>query len=167
MPRTTKRVVKKPTPVVNDEFTEFDSFITKKQSGGSKGWLAITLVVIIVALVGALLFMNKNEGLEKELSYKSVVLDTGQVYYAKVVKEDALNFYLDDVYYIQTQQKTIPSQEEDEEDQVVQVPVLVHRGEELHKPQGLLQINRSKVVLIEEIGEESEIVLEINRLKSL
>ncbi len=165
MPRTTKRVVKKPTPVVNDEFTEFDSFITKKQSGGSKGWLAITLVVIIVALVGALLFMNKNEGLEKELSYKSVVLDTGQVYYAKVVKEDALNFYLDDVYYIQTEQKTIPS--EDEEPQVITVPVLIHRGDELHKPQGLLQINRSKVVLIEEIGEDSEIIQEINRLQNL
>ena len=167
MPRTTKRVTKKPTPVTKDEFTEFDSFVTKRPSSNNKSWLAITLVVIIVALVGVLLFMNSNKGLEKELSYKSVLLDTGQVYYAKVVKEDALNFYLDDVYYIQTQQKTIPSQEEDEEDQVVQVPVLVHRGEELHKPQGLLRINRSKVVLIEEIGEESEIVLEINRLKSL
>ena len=109
--------------------------------------------------------MNSNKGLEKELSYKSVLLDTGQVYYAKVVKEDALNFYLDDVYYIQTEQKTIPS--EDEEPQVITVPVLIHRGDELHKPQGLLQINRSKVVLIEEIGEDSEIIQEINRLQNL
>ena len=94
-------------------------------------------------------------------------MENGQTYYAKVAKEDALNIYLSDVYYIQIEQQAVQPEgevKEGEEPQVVEVPVLIKRGQELHKPQGLMQINRSKLVAIEEIGADSEILKEIERI---
>jgi len=120
---------------------------------------------LIIVLAGALWFVKQpDSNFVKDTDLKAIALDNGQVYYAQVVQEDSLNIYLDDVYYIQTEQRVIPAQDEDSEDQVVNVPVLVKRGDELHKPTGLLQINRDRVVGIETIGQDSEILIEINRM---
>ena len=98
--------------------------------------------------------------------YQAIFLDNQQVYFAKVVKEDAMSVYLEDVYYIQTQQQVIPATEEGAEDTVKEVPVLVKRGQELHQPSGWMQINRDKIVSIEQIGAESEILKEIEKVKA-
>ncbi len=162
MPRT-KQSAKKVSATKKEELMDFDQFVNEEPKN-SKPWIAIILLVIIVSLVGVLLSVYKGD-MDKEFKYKAIYLDNNQVYYAKVVREDALSIYLDDVFYIQTQEQTIPAQEEDEEDRVVNVPVLIQRGEEFHKPEGLLQINRDKLIAIEEIGEGSEILMEIERLK--
>ena len=124
------------------------------------------MIIVILALIGALLFLSKG-GFDKEMKYKAVFLDNNQVYFAHVAKEDSLNIYLADVYYIQTQQQVVPAEDEDSEDQVVEVPVLIKRGGELHQPSGWMQINRSKIVSIEEIGDDSEVLKEIQRQESL
>lgn len=164
MPRT-KESIRKKSPSKKEELMDFDQFVNEEPKN-NKPWVAIILLVIIVALVGVLLSVYKGD-LDKEFKYKAIYLDNNQVYYAKVVREDALSIYLDDVFYIQTQQQTIPAEEEGEESQVVNVPVLIQRGDEFHKPEGLLQINRDKLIAIEEIGEGSEILMEIERLKEL
>ena len=172
MPRTTKAKTtspKKPTRRVakKDEsaLLEFEDFISQKpQASRSKGWLAVTLIFLIAILAVAWFFMSQTINLQKEVKFKAVYLDNNQVYYAKVVKEDSLNIYLDEVYYIQSEDFTIPAEEEDGEPQIVTRPVLVQRGQELHKPEGLMQINRDKLVAIEEIGAESEILAEIERI---
>ena len=161
----TRENIRKANSSKKEELMDFDQFVNEDPKN-NKPWVAIILLVIIVTLVGVLLSVYKGD-LDKEFKYKAIYLDNNQVYYAKVVKEDALSIYLDDVFYIQTQQQQIPPQEEDGEPQVVNVPVLIHRGDEFHKPQGLLQISRSKLIAIEEIGEDSEILLEINRIKGL
>ncbi len=167
MPRkkeTTKRAPRA-KKVKEEELMDFDQFVTPKQKN-NKSWIAILLSVIIVILIGVLLYTNTGE-MDKEYKYKAIYLDNNQIYYAKVVREDALSIYLDDVFYIQTQQQTIPAEDEDSEPQVINVPVLIHRGDEVHKPEGLLQLNRDKLVAIEEIGENSEILTEIERIKGL
>ena len=161
----TRENIRKANSSKKEELMDFDQFVNEDPKS-NKPWVAIILLVIIVALVGVLLSVYKGD-LDKEFKYKAIYLDNNQVYYAKVVREDAISIYLDDVFYIQTQQQQIPPQEEDGEPQVVNVPVLIHRGNEFHKPQGLLQISRSKLIAIEEIGEDSEILLEINRIKGL
>jgi len=84
-----------------------------------------------------------------------------------VMKEDSLNVYLEDVYYIQTETQLVPATEEGAEDQLIEVPVLIKRGAELHQPQGSLQVNRSKIISIEEVGDDSEILTEIERQQAL
>ena len=167
MPRkkqATKKTIRA-KKVKEEELMDFDQFVSPKQKN-NKSWLAIVLSVIIVILIGTLLYVY-NGDLEKEYKYKAIYLDNNQIYYAKVVREDALSIYLDDVFYIQTQQQTIPAEDEDEEPQIINVPILIHRGDEVHKPEGLLQLNRNKLVAIEEIGEDSEILIERERIKGL
>jgi len=163
---TNTKVAKTISKADEDALMEFEQFVSKPAPAKNKSWLAATLVIIIICLAAVWLFMSQSTTLEKDNSFKAVYLENGETYYAKVVKEDALNIYLDDVYYIQIQQQVIPAETEDEEDQVVEVPVLIKRGQEFHKPQGLMQINRSKLVAVEEIGQDSEIIAEINRINS-
>lgn len=166
MPRTKEDVKKINRSKKGEDLMDFNQFVDDKPKN-AKSWAAIMLIVVIFLLLGILFYVYNNDDLEKEFKYKAISLEGDQVYYAKVVREDTFSIYLDDVFYIQTQQQQIPPQEEDGEPQVVNVPVLIHRGDEFHKPQGLLQISRSKLIAIEEIGEDSEILLEINRIKGL
>jgi len=160
-----KAIAKELTTQEEDALMDFEQFVSKRPSNNrGKTWLALTLIVVIFLLGAAWLFMSRVDNASKEYKFKAVYLDNGQTYYAKVVKEDALNIYLDDVYYIQIEKQTIPATEEGAEDQTVDVPVLIKRGQELHRPEGLMQINRDKLVAIEEIGPDSQILTEINRI---
>lgn len=150
-----------------EEMMDFDDFVarTPKPKNTSKAWVFITLIIVILVLGLAIVFLPKLK-MTKNLSYQTVMLDNGQVYFAKIVKEDTLSVYLEDVYYIQTQQQLVPATEEGGEDSVKEVPILVKRGQELHQPSGWMQINRSKVVSIEQIGADSEILKEIEKVKA-
>ena len=150
----------------NSALMEFEQFIsqTPRPRKNYKIWLAILLLIIIIGLAAWLVFLYKGTPVNNNLKFKAVYLENGQVYYAKVVKEDNLNVYLDDVYYIDTQEVTMPSATGGEETTTTTVPVLVKRGQELNKPQGWLELNRSKVVAIEEVGPDSEIIKEIEKV---
>ena len=150
-----------------EELMDFDDFVarTPKPKSASKAWLFITLILVIIVLGAAIFFVPKLK-MNKTAEYQAIFLDNQQVYFAKVVKEDAMSVYLEDVYYIQTQQQVIPATEEGAEDTVKEVPVLVKRGQELHQPSGWMQINRDKIVSIEQIGAESEILKEIEKVKA-
>lgn len=150
-----------------EEMMDFDDFVARspKPKSGSKTWLFITLVLVIIVL-GAAIFLMPKLKMTKNTEYKAIFLESQQVYFAKVVKEDALSIYLEDVYYIQTQQQVIPATEEGAEDTVKEVPVLIKRGQELHQPSGWMQINRDKIISIEQIGAESEILKEIAKVKA-
>lgn len=164
---TLKLSPKSPAPKKSkddESLLEFEQFITKKpKKTNNRLWLFITLIFVVIILSFAWFFTSNSKDLQKEYKFKAIYLENDQVYYAKVVKEDALNIYLDDVYYIQMQEKSIPSEEEGGEPSVVSVPVLIKRGQELHQPTGWMQLNRDKVIAVEEIGENSEILKEINK----
>ena len=175
---TTKKAAAKPRAKNSDEgaLMDFEQFVSQSprpRAGSNKGLIFSTLLVVIVILAAISIFSFRTTEKvvdEGELKFKAVSIesgDNGLIYYAKVVKEDAMNVYLDEVYYIQMQQQTIPATEEGAEPEVINVPVLIKRGEELHKPEGYLQINRDKVVAIEEIGTDSEILLEIKRVNGI
>ena len=178
MPRVKTILPKKPvSPKVNkndDEgLIEFEQFLAqspKKGNKGNKSWLFMTMLIVVIILGVALVYLSKNTKVAKnDLAFKAIYIDNGdydQVYYAKVVKEDAYYIYLDEVYYIEVGQQVVPPAEEGGEQQLVDVRTLVPRGVELHKPQGYMQINRDKVIAIEEIGQDSEIIKEINRISA-
>jgi hypothetical protein len=161
------KVVAKSNAEPAEDLMDFEQFVSRKSpTSKKKTWLVVTLVVLIVLLSGAVYSLSQSS-LQKDFKYQAVFLDNGQVYFAKVVKEDSLSVYLEDVYYIQTESQIVPSQEEGVEDRVVEVPVLIQRGSELHQPSGRMQLNREKIISIEEIGDDSEILAEIQRQESL
>lgn len=154
-----------------DNISEFESFVAKrptKNSHNPKLW--IFLIIIIVLIAGAWWLFGRNLNLNKTATnnqeFKAIALDNGQVYYAQIAKETDDMIYLTEVYYIQSEQRTVPAEEEGAEDQTVSVPVLVKRGQELHKPTGYLELNRDRVVGVETIGTDSEIYQEIQRIQS-
>lgn len=166
MPRTKKTPAVKNTTKTKDQeaLLEFEEFVSRKpQKSNNRIWMFFTLLILVVLLGIAWAFTWNADNLKKEYKFKAVYLENDQVYYAKVVREDSQNIYLDDVYYIQVEQQTIPAQEEGADPTVVSVPVLVKRGQEIHQPTGWMQLNRDKVIAIEEIGSDSEVLKEINR----
>lgn len=168
MPPKVSTPKNRPTPAKEDNW-QFDQFVAPSvrptKSSSSRAPLIITLLIVLIVLAVVALYLFKFPAKPVSAKYQAVYLDTGQVYYAKVIKEDAYNVYLDDVYYIQSQEQTIPATEEGKEPTKISVPMLVSRSDELQKPEGYLQINRSKVIAIETIGDDSKIVEEIYNLK--
>ncbi len=170
MPRAKTTISKKTSAVASESkddkaLMEFEQFIsqTPRTRKNYRPFITIVLMILIIVLAAWLIFLYRAKPVDNSLKFKAVYLENGQIYYAKVVKEDNLNVYLDEVYYIDTQEVTMPTGEGDEV-ATTTVPVLVKRGQELNKPQGWLQLNRSKVVAIEEIGPDSEIIKEIERV---
>ena len=172
MPRKTiGPVISKKSSTPSEELMDFDQFVTQKTSTLKKPkfkrtWLMVALVLIIVILAGILWLSLRNNASTRTLPYKVIYLDNSQYYYAKLVREDANYIYLDDVFYVQSQEQTVPAEKEGDEPQVVNIPILVHRGQEVHQPTGLLQISRDRVVAIEEIGANSDVYKEIMRVKA-
>lgn len=155
-----------------DRVSEFESFVTPRPQKFSRpsGKVSILIIVIILLIFSAWWFFGRNLHFNKSTvnnpEFKAIALDNGQIYYAQIVKKDDEMIYLTEVYYIQSEQRTVPAEEEGGEDQTVNVPVLVKRGQELHKPTGYLELNRDRVVGIETIGQDSEIYQEIQRLQA-
>ena len=163
----TRRIINNKSASENPaDLMEFEQFVSQKPpTKSSRSWLVTIVIIIIVILAGAVYFFNQGK-LSKDNKLQAIFLDNNQVYFAKVVKQDSSSLYLDNVYYIETQQQVIPATEEGGEDQVINVPTIVKRGSELHKPQGYLKINRSKVISIEEICQDSEVMKEIERINT-
>ncbi len=151
-----------------EDFWEFEQFVNRpaKASVRSRPWLmSVVLILIILVLAGLMVYTFKFKGtVVAPPNFKAIYLDNGQVYYAKVVKEDGLNIFLDEVYYVETKEQLLPATEEGKEPQRVTLPVLVKRTDASYKPQGWLQINRQKVVAIEALSNDSQILQEIDKL---
>lgn len=153
-----------------DDLMEFEKFVAQKQSrqkSNFRGFTVFVLIIFIVAL-SILLFSDKDkkQAGPKNYVFKTIYLESGQQIYGKVIKEDSLYIYLDDVYYTRTEMVEVPAEEEGGEPQQVERARLVARGNELNNPVGLMQVNRSKVFAIDEMGQDSEILKIINQMKA-
>lgn len=105
-------------------------------------------VVILVAAIIIIVSFVKN--VYPKLSklgagdYQAVFLDGGQTYFGRLSKTSANFLYLKDVFYIQSSGAT---------------PVLVELGTvEPHGPKNYLRINRDKVILIQDLKADSQVV---------
>lgn len=113
-----------------------------------KKWCAAVL------FIGALLAggtgcgrANRQKEPEINTPYAAVLLDTGQLYYGKLVNAGGRFPELTDVYYIQSQVN--------QETKAV-TSILVRRGNEWHGPDRMF-LNERHVVLIEPVGTGSKV----------
>jgi hypothetical protein len=79
--------------------------------------------------------------------YQAVLLDTGQVYYAKVEGLGTPFPVLHDVYYVQSSTDPLTKEVKN---------VLIRRGKELHGPTETV-VNARHVVMVEPIGPSSKV----------
>jgi hypothetical protein len=109
----------------------------------------IVLVAAMVLLAGlaACERGHQKKGPETATPYSAVLLDTGQLYYGKLVNAGSKFPELTDVYYIQSsvnpETKAVAS-------------VLVRRGNEWHGPDRMF-LNERHIVLIEPVGTSSKV----------
>jgi hypothetical protein len=107
-------------------------------------WLAA--VVFLAGLTGCERG-HRQKGPEISTPYSAVLLDTGQLYYGKLVNAGSSFPELTDVYYIQSsvnqETKAVTS-------------VLVPRRNDVHGPDRMF-LNQRHIVLIEPVGTNSKV----------
>lgn len=108
--------------------------------------LAAALVVAGVVAWSVLFAPGIERG-----KYQAVFLSNGQVYFGKLRGYHGARPYLEDVYYFQANQNS-----EDEATQGDQV--LIKLGDEIHKPQDKMLLNRDAILFVENLADDSQVV---------
>jgi hypothetical protein len=106
---------------------------------------------ILGLVVGALclgLWMRYHSAPKFDTPYQAVLLDTGQVYYARIEGLGKRFPVLHDVYYVQS--STDPQTKEVKN-------VLIRRGKEPHGPTETV-LNGRHIVMVEPVGPASKIM---------
>ncbi len=127
--------------------------------------------VVVLAVVAVLLllgyYMWQNGGLEKlkvpsllgKQPFQAVFLSNGQVYFGRASNLNGNYVTLRNVYYLQVSQVLQPVQDKKATQQPQTSISLAKLGAaELHKPKDEMKINRSHVIFIEDLDDESQVV---------
>jgi len=162
MPRA-KSITKKTVAKEMPEIMEFEDFVARKSSGAKKKnyfWVYLLLIALIIALSAFLVFGRQQKKPVAEAAYKIIYLDNNILYYAKIIKEDAFNIYLSDVYFIDTQTVEKPAVKEGDEPTTESVEVLRKR-----EASGWLAVNRQKIFGFEDLPADSKVMEMIKSYK--
>ena len=149
-----------------ESFSEMADVTTKK-SGIVGKLLIISLIVVsiaVTAFVGVALF-NGTEGeasLVKKDQYQAVFLSDGQIYFGKVTDVQAEYLVLEDIYYLQVEQRVQPERDAANQDAAVEPKVtLAKLGGELHGPEDQMFISRLQVLFWENLKTEGQVTTAI------
>ena len=120
--------------------------------------LPLVGIILLVAacIVCGLWWFRGSHALKLDTTYQAVLLDNGQVYYAKIERLDSEFSVLTDVYYVEHQ--VDPQTKEGKN-------ILIRRGNEWHAP-NRTAINTRHVVLIEPVAPGSKVAELIAALKN-
>ncbi len=143
-----------------------------KSSGGSLFKNVITLVIVLAILGGGVYLIGGAGSLASLLpggalfhsDWQAIFLSNGQVYFGKVKNPNANFVLVTDIYYLQVTNvdKSALGQPPDVQTQPEQRLTLIKLGNEIHGPMDTMLINRSQVVLIEDLKSDSRVVQAIN-----
>jgi flagellar basal body-associated protein FliL len=130
---------------------------------GKKSRLTRYLVVFVVVLVvagavfGVWYSNNKKSttlvGVDPD-RYQALFLTNGQVYFGKLSQADDKTVKINDIYYLHITQQVQPESEQQTE---AEPPQLIKLGEELHKPDDEMFIDRSQVSFWENIKDDGKV----------
>ncbi|NQU77778.1 hypothetical protein HQ544_03720 [Candidatus Falkowbacteria bacterium] len=162
--------------------------LKKEEGGGGRKllYIAIGAGVIIIGVVLVLYYflprgegkedkkqkakesiVEKQDAVEQEKSgWQAVFLTNGQTYFGKVKEIDDNFLMMEDIYYLKRDgggDADGEGGEATEQEGGIKETKLVKFGTEAHKPMDELRINMTQVLMIEELSQESEIVVAIQR----
>jgi len=144
---------------------------TKSSRKGNNKFLPLIVVaVVVLVIVGGYLFLKSRGGVIKSGEYQAVFLTNDQVYFGKIIESTNQEVVLKDVYYLllqkpaevqpQTPEATPGAQEQPKY-------ILMHLGDrETHGPMDEMHINRSQILFIEPLREDSKVIRGINDYKN-
>jgi len=150
-----------------DQFPEFGARPRVTPRGTSRPSLTVWIIAVIIGIaVGGGFWAFKQGWLTTSTAgVQAIFLENGQVYFGKIVSESSSEVKLTDVYYIQVQDQVQPATTEGGQPTTISVPTLTKRGAELHKPFGVLRLNRQHIVAIENVGADSQVAQQMEALK--
>ncbi len=139
---------------MTEELT-FKSMENEKKSNNGKKGIAL-LVVGIIVLVAIIVFLVMTIFISPARgdNWYALFLTNGQTYFGQISKQNSDLIVLKDVHYLQMQQ--VPPLEEGEEPQ--SQLSLMSVKDEIHSPEGEVQINRDHVLYVQKLRENSQII---------
>ncbi|MBI4090415.1 MAG: hypothetical protein HY422_00120 [Candidatus Komeilibacteria bacterium] len=150
------------TPVSNSlpDFGDA-SMLPHRQKQSNNFIRGLVLTLVLASLAGYAGYAVSKPRTANPQKYHAVFLNTGQVYFGTIQSEDASNLVLSNVFYIQTIDRTIPPTEEGGVTSTVPQQQLVMKGDEPYAPSNTIRINRSQIVVVEDLTEQSQILQQI------
>ena len=118
------------------------STLSHRQKAFLVSILVVAVVVISTAFLSANQISSSVVGTIDEGTFQAVHLDTGEIYFGKIVSADNDLVVLTDVFYFLDDTKT----------------KLVKRGKEAHSPTDAFSINNSHVLATENLDADSAVV---------
>jgi len=135
--------------------------------------VVLLAVVAVVLLLGYYLWQNgglnwqlPNLALLSEAPYQAVFLSNGQVYFGRASNLNANYVTLKDVYYLQVSQVLQPAQGKKPATPQQSISLAKLGVTELHKPKDEMKINRSQILFIEDLDDDSQVVKAIEDYKA-
>ena len=140
---------------------EDQTLSTKKNSYHKTGVILLIVgIVLLLVVLAFLAFSLTQNQTKKAQAWKAVFLTSGQSYFGHIVKQTKTEIVLHDVYYLQLQQ--IPAKKGEKKPS--QQLSLIKLGQETYGPENAITINRSHVIFIEQLREDSQVVKKIQSL---
>jgi hypothetical protein len=147
--------------------------VTAKKPAKGGSWVKglITLIVVLVIIGGGVYLISSYTGIGSGLlfgtglrgDWQAVFLTNGQVYFGKVARINNETVVLRNIYYLQVVTQPLQRSAEGEViQQEEQRLTLIKLGNEIHGPQDEMMINRSHVVIMEDLKSDSRVVQAIN-----
>lgn len=150
--------------------------------GGTKNWLdkpTFASKMLVATLIAAALAVFlaiaatawgsfQAKSLVNEDQFQAVFLDNGQVYFGKLSDVNGEYVRLTNIFYLQVEQQIQPDQDDPNtpDDGASPQISLAKLGNELHGPEDVMYIQRSKVVFWENLKSEGQVVQAINNFES-
>lgn len=116
----------------------------------------LTGIVVVSAILWMALRSRPSAQIAIDTPYQAVLLDNGQVYYAKINRLDSEFSVFTDVYYVEHQ---VDSQTKEVKN------ILIRRGNEWHAP-NRTAVNTRHIVMIEPVTPGSKVAELIAALKN-
>lgn len=155
---------------------------------GSYALMSYIILLGIIIVLAAVLVFKPNISLPKWLpgggtnpaivasDYQAVFLSNNQIYFGKVSNLNSQFPVLSDVFYLQVSQNIQPGQAGSQnvkigkENQPVPAApqnelTLIKLGGEIHGPTDQIQINRDHIIFIEDLKNDSKVVVAIQQYK--
>ena len=145
----------------------------RKRSFSYKKVVIVGLIIFILGATGYLIVVKGgvNGSSNKTATgnsadknkHQAVFLTNGQVYFGKLTDDGGNYVKLNDIYYLQTQEKVQPKDSKSTDQSNL---TLIKLGKELHAPADEMNISRQQVLFWENINDDGKVMQAIKEYKS-
>lgn len=141
-----------------------------EKKGKKWGWIIFGLIFFVAVGYGGYWWYQTSANPRVttfsfyDEKYHGVFLENGDVYFGKLSNKEGTFVVLKDAYYLRVTEQL----QNTKEGKQVKVPdlKLVKIGVEFHKPTDVIELERSHILFIQELEQDSEVIKVINEHKN-